>query len=86
MSIGLDRDRVKRQQKLTNVKNIKDKFHVTIMLINVFGFAEHQEKAIYGVGYKLTLSWNTDEAFLNKSSRTADARNTYDKIHWYRTH
>ena len=26
------------------------------MLKDVFGFAEHQEKATYGLGYKLTLT------------------------------
>ena len=31
---------------------IKGKYHVKIMLKDVFGFAEHQEKATYGVGYK----------------------------------
>ena len=31
-----------------NNKIIKGKYHVRIMLKDVFGFAEHQEKATYG--------------------------------------
>ena len=29
-------------------------------------FAEHQDKGTYGLGYKLTLTRNTDNAVLNK--------------------
>ena len=43
LSIGLDCDRGRRQQELTNNKNIKGKCHVTIMLKDFFGFAQHQE-------------------------------------------
>ena len=32
------------------------------MLKYIFGFAEHQEKEIYGLGYKLTLTRKTDNA------------------------
>ena len=32
----------------------------------VFGFAEHQENATYGLGYNLTLSRNKDEPFWKK--------------------
>ena len=42
--IGFDRDRGRRQRELTNNKNIKGKYHVTIMLKDNFGFAEHQKK------------------------------------------
>ena len=43
-SIGSDRDCVRRQQQLTKIKNIKDKYHLRFMLEDVFGLAEHQEK------------------------------------------
>ena len=49
LSIGFDRDRNRRQRELTNNKNIKGKFHV--MLRDIFGFAEHQQKGTYGLGY-----------------------------------
>ena len=44
LSIGFDRDRGRRQQELTNNKNKKGKYHVRIMLKDIFGFAEYQEK------------------------------------------
>ena len=56
LSIGFDRDRGKRQREMTNNKTQKAKYHVRIYLKDVFGFAEYQEKATYGLGYKLTLT------------------------------
>ena len=50
LSIGLGRDRGRRQQELTNNKNIKAKFHLRIMLKGIFAFAECQQKAIYSLG------------------------------------
>ena len=44
------------------------------MLRYVFGFAEYQEKAFYGLGYQLTLTRNKDEAFFDKAASMADAR------------
>ena len=66
VSIGFDRDRNRRRTELTNNKNIKRKFHVEIMLKDVFGFAEGQEKATYVLGYKLTLKRNKDDVALQK--------------------
>ena len=43
MSIGFHRDRNRRQREFTN-KNMKGKYHVIIMLKDVFDFAEHQKK------------------------------------------
>ena len=48
LSIGFDRDRIRRQRELTNNKNQKGRYHVTNMLKDNFGFAE--EKATYGLG------------------------------------
>ena len=50
LSIGFDRDRNRRKRELTNNKKIKSKYHIRIYLKDVFGFAEHQEKATYGLG------------------------------------
>ena len=58
LSIGFDRDRIRRQRELTNNKTQKGKYHVRIYLKDVFGFAEYQEKATYGLGYKLTMTRN----------------------------
>ena len=40
------------------------------MLKDLFGFAEHQENATYGPGYKLTLTRKTDSSVLNKGNAT----------------
>ena len=63
LSICFDRDRNRRQRELTINRNAKGKYHVRIYIKYIFGFAEHQEKATYGLGYKLTLTKNTDNAF-----------------------
>ena len=54
LSIGFDRDRNRRKRELTNNKNIKGEYHLRIYVRDIFGFAEHQEKGTYGLGYKLT--------------------------------
>ena len=51
-SIGFDRIRNRRRDELTANKNIKSKCRLRIMLKDVFGFAECQEKATYELGYK----------------------------------
>ena len=56
------------------------------MLKDVFGFAEHHEKATYGLGYKLNLKRNKDEAVIDKAEGIADARNKIDHIHCYVPH
>ena len=54
LCIGFDRGRNRKGDELTNIKNIKVKYHVRNMLEDVLGFAEQQEKATYGLGYKIT--------------------------------
>ena len=44
-----------RKDELAQNKNVKRKYHVKSLLKDVFGFAECQEKATYGLGYKITL-------------------------------
>ena len=86
LSIGFDHSPNRRRDELALNKNIKGKYHVRIMLKDVFGFAEHQEKATYGLGYKLTLTRNKDEAVIDKANAIADARVKIDHIHWYVPH
>ena len=86
LSIGFDRSSARRREEITNNKNVKGKFHLRIMLKDVFGFAEHQEKATFGLGYKLTLTRNKDEAVEDKIAGIADARIKIDHIHWYVPH
>ena len=86
LSIGFDNNRNRRRDELALNKNIKGKYHLKIMLKDIFGFAEHQEKATYGLGYKLTLTRNKDDAVIDKANAIADARIRIDHIHWYVSH
>ena len=86
LSIGFDRDRTRRRNELTNNKNIKGKYHVRIYLKDVFGFAENQQKATYGLGYKLTLTRNSDNAVLNKADATVLGKGKINAIEWYVPH
>ena len=86
LSIGFDRDRGRRQRELTNNKNIKGKYHVTIIMKKIFGFAEHQQKGTYVLGYKLTLTRNSDNAVLNKAYATNNAKVKINSIDWYIPH
>ena len=56
------------------------------MLKVVFGCAEGQGKAIFGLCYKLTLTRNKDEAVIDKVAGIADARIGIDHIHLYVPH
>ena len=51
------------------------------MLKDVFGFAENQEKATYGLGYKSTLKRKKHETVIDKTRGIADARIKIDHIH-----
>ena len=86
LSIGFDRDRGRRQRALTNNKTQKGKFHVRIYLKDVFGFAEYQEKGTYGLGYKLTLTRNTDNAVLNKANAINLGKIKINALEWYIPH
>ena len=46
LSIGFDRDRNRRRYEMTLNKNVKGKYHLKIMLKDVFGFAECQKKLL----------------------------------------
>ena len=86
LSIGFDRDRGRRQRELTNNNTQKGKYHVRIYLKDVFGFAEYQEKGTYGLGYKLTLTRNTDNAVLNKANGVNNGKIKINAIEWYVPH
>ena len=84
--IGFDRSRNRRKDELALNKNLKGKYHLKIMLKDVFCFAECQEKCTCGLGYKLTITRKKDEAVIDKAGGTADARIKYDHIPWYVPH
>ena len=83
LSFGFDRSPNRRKDELALNKSVKVKYHVRNMLKDIFGFAEHQEKATYGLGYKLILTGNKDEAVIDKVAGIVDARIKIDHIHWY---
>ena len=83
LSIGFDRDHFRMLRELSNNKNQKGKYHVRIYLGDVFGFAEHQLKATYGLGYKLTLTRNRDNAVLNKADATIIGKVKINAIEWF---
>ena len=86
MSIGFGHSRDRRKRELTNNRNIKGIFHVRICLRDIFGFAEHQETATFGLGYNLTLTRNTDNAVLNEDNATNNAKIKIIALEWYVPH
>ena len=50
---------------------------------HVIRFAEHQEKANHGLGYKLTLTRNADNTVLNKDVTTAFGKTKITTFEWY---
>ena len=86
LSIGFDRDRGRRKNELTNKKNITGKYQIRIYLKDIFGFAEHQEKGTYSLGYKLALTRNTDNAVLNKDNAVVVGRVKINSLDWYVPH
>ena len=86
LSIGFDRSAARRRAEITTNKILNGKFHLRFMLKDVFGFAEHQEKATFGLGYNLTLTRNKDEVVIDKVNGIAEARIKIDHIHWYVPH
>ena len=53
---------------------------------DIFGFVERQEVATYGLGYKLTLTRNTDNAILNKANATNNAKIKINSLERYVPH
>ena len=86
LSIGFDRDRNRRQRELTINKTQKGKYHIRIYLKDVFGFAEYQNKGTYGLGYKLTLTRNGNNAVLKKDDAINLGRIKINAIEWYVPH
>ena len=86
LSIGFDRDRTRMRNELTKNKNIKGKYHVRTYLKDIFGYAEYQQKATYGLGYKLTLTRNNDNVVLNKGNAINIGKIKINAIEWYVPH
>ena len=52
----------------------------------IFRFAEYQQKGTYGLGYKLTMTINTDNSVLNKTAATNNAKVKINSLDWYVPH
>ena len=83
LSFGFDRSRDRRKRELTNNKTIKGRDHVRIYLKDIFGFAEHQEKVSFGLGYRLTLTRNNENAASNKDKATKNGKIKIISLDWY---
>ena len=86
LSIGFHCSRNRRRDELAQNKNVKDQYHFRIILKDAFGFAEHQKKATYGLGYEQTLTRIKDDSVVDKAAGIADARINIDYINWYVPH
>ena len=86
LSIGFDRRRDRRQLELTNIINLKGKYHVRVFLKDIIGSAQHQLKGTYGLGYILTLTRINGSAALNKDDAINQTKIKINSIHWYVPH
>ena len=71
---------------MTNNKTQKGKFHPRNHSKNNFGIAEHQEAGTFGLGYKLTLTGNTDNVVLNKVNAINNAKSQIIAMQLYVPH
>ena len=93
LSIGFHRSNGICERELTNNKQTKKNYFVTIYPKDVFGFAEHHDNFTYGLGYKLTLQRNSDNHVLSHPAQANDAANlvlagrvNIDDISWHVPH
>ena len=86
LSIRFDGDLGRRKDKLRKNKNIKRKYRLRNMPKDVFGFRERQKKVAAGLGYKLTLKRNKDEAVIDKLPGIAEPKTKIDHFLWYAPH
>ena len=86
LSIGFDHDRNIRKSELNHNKSQKGNYNVTNFSKDIFGFAEYQQKATYGLGYKLTLTRKSDNAVLRKGKPINNAKIKINAIERYVPH
>ena len=89
LSVPFHRGRNIGQRELTNNRNKKVKYHVRILLNDIFGFSgfsQHQEKATFGLGYKLIITRNSDNAVLKKDNANKTGKIKANSIEWFIPH
>ena len=77
LSIGFDRDRGRRKQELTGNKNLKVNTILDFCWKMISVWQNTKKRAFCGLGCKLTLTWDKDEAVIDKVAGIADARNKF---------
>ena len=89
-SIGFHRDRVRRQQEITNNKNVKGKNHVRITLkealLKIFDCVEKRKKLLTDCAINQPKQEKKDGAVSDKTAGIADVRIKNDLFHWYVPH
>ena len=83
LSFGFDRCRDRRQRELTNRRRTKGKNHLKIYLRDIFDYSEYQEKATISLGYKLTLTRNSDSVVLKKGNGINEAKSVFNSTELY---
>ena len=86
MSNGVDRSRDRRRRELTDSKKINCKYRLRIYLRDNFRFAEQQQTATFGLGYKLRSTRNTNDAVLNKDGANNKVNIKINVIEWHVPH
>ena len=86
LPVCFDRSRDRGKQELTNNKNVKGKYHHKWCSKIFLDLPNTRKRATYGLGYKLTLTRNKDDAIIDKAAGIADVRNKIDHNHWYIPH
>ena len=75
MSIAFHRKITALEEELIIIKRTERKVKLELFLKDVSGFADHHERATYGLGYKLTLQRTSDNNVLGHEPRAhADNR------------
>ena len=82
-SIGSYGSREKQVTELNTNKTVKEIYLVRIMLLDVFGFAEHQKNIKCRLGYTLTITTNNDNAVVNRYVATALVNFLMTGYKWY---
>ena len=83
MSFGLDHDKDRLQQGLTNLKATMVFKQVRNLLKDVYGFAENQESVTCGLECSMTRERREDDAVLNTGSWTAYFESVIRAKLWY---
>ena len=72
-----------RATALGTNKVSRSELHAKILIEDVFGFAENQVKATYGLGFEITMYRKIGSAILSRNAATPDSGATMHAINWF---